>query len=397
MSAFGRFEELRIGDAARLERTIGPEDVRRFVALTGDDNPLHVDPAYAGTTPFKDVVVHGMLGASFLSTIIGTQLPGRGALWVSQSLEFLAPVRLGDRLTVTATVTRKHDRERLLELDTVIEKQGRQPVLRGKGVVKLLEAEPPPAVDARERMKVALVAGGAGGIGRAICERLARDGWRVAVGHRGDAARAEAVAAAIAAAGGEAVTVQGDVRHEAEAAALVAATVRRFGGLGLLVLAASPPIAPAPLEALAWEDLQAHLDTQVKGTFLLARAALPHLRAHAHGKLVAITSQAADGAPPPRWTPYAVGKSALAALVRGLAQELGPHGVTANCVAPGMTETALIGDLPEKARLLVARQAPLRRLARPEDVAGAVAWLASPDADYVTGETVRVNGGQVMV
>ena len=85
-------------------RTITGDDVRRFVDMTGDDNPLHVDPAYAETTSFKDVVVHGMLGASFLSTVIGTQLPGTGALWISQNMEFLLPVRLGDELTVSATV-----------------------------------------------------------------------------------------------------------------------------------------------------------------------------------------------------------------------------------------------------------------------------------------------------
>jgi 3-oxoacyl-[acyl-carrier protein] reductase len=92
-----------------------------------------------------------------------------------------------------------------------------------------------------------------------------------------------------------------------------------------------------------------------------------------------------------------VAKAALAALARSLAVELGPAGITVNCVAPGMTDTALVGDLPEKQRLLIARAAPLRRLALPEDVAAAVAFLVSPDAGYITGETIRVNGGQVMV
>lgn len=397
MNAFGRrYEQLRVGDAATLERTVTEDDVRRFVALTGDDNPLHVDRRYAETTPFKDVVVHGMLGASFLSTVIGTRLPGPGALWVAQSLEFLLPVRLGDRLRVTATVTAKHERERLLDLATVIENQERQPVLRGKGTVRVLpEPEPPPAAEG-ERLRVALVTGGAGGIGRAVCRRLVRDGWRVAVGHRSDPERARQLVEELGAGGGEAAAVGADLAEEGGARALVEATAARFGGLGLLVLAAAPPIAPAPFEVARWADVQRHLDVQVRSAFLLAQEALPHLRAHPHGKLVAVSSQAGEGAPPPRWTAYAVAKAALAALVRGLAQELGPLGITANCVAPGMTDTALVGSIPEKVRLMVARQAPLRRLAAPEDVAGAVAWLASPEADYVTGETVHVNGGQVM-
>jgi 3-oxoacyl-[acyl-carrier protein] reductase len=98
------FEEIQIGDAASLVKQITAADVRRFVELTGDDNPLHVDRAYAEATAFKDIVVHGMLGASFLSTVVGTRLPGEGALWISQTFEFLHPVRLDDTLTVTCTV-----------------------------------------------------------------------------------------------------------------------------------------------------------------------------------------------------------------------------------------------------------------------------------------------------
>jgi len=90
-----------------------------------------------------------------------------------------------------------------------------------------------------------------------------------------------------------------------------------------------------------------------------------------------------------------VGKAALATLARSLAVELGPAGITVNCVSPGMTDTALVADIPEKARLVLARQAPLRRLAEPADVADAVAFLVSPGAGYITGETIRVNGGRI--
>jgi 3-oxoacyl-[acyl-carrier protein] reductase len=89
-------------------------------------------------------------------------------------------------------------------------------------------------------------------------------------------------------------------------------------------------------------------------------------------------------------------KSALATLSRYLAAEVGPSGVTVNCVAPGMTATALIGDIPEKAQLMAARQTPMRRLATPQDIASAVAYLASESAGFITGQTVSVNGGMVM-
>jgi 3-oxoacyl-[acyl-carrier protein] reductase len=395
--AFRPFESIAAGDTASLVRTISAEDVRRFAELTGDVNPLHVDPAYAETTPFKDVVVHGMLGASYLSTLIGTRLPGEGALWVSQSFDFLRPVRIGDTLTVTCVVTSRHERERLLGLDARIENQWHEAVLTGKGTVRVLPRPPAEPAEAPARPLVAVVAGAAGGIGRAICRRLAADGFAVVAGYHRHPERAAALVAEIEADGGRALAVRADIADPAEAESLVAAATGRFGGLGVVVHAVSPPLHAVAFGDLAWTDVAAHLDADVRGAFNLARAGVPIMTAQGHGRLVVITSQVLDGAPPPRWTGYTVAKAALAALARSLAVELGPAGITVNCVAPGMTDTALIGDLPEKQRLLIARAAPLRRLASPEDVAGAVAFLVSPAADYITGETIRVNGGQVML
>jgi 3-oxoacyl-[acyl-carrier protein] reductase len=388
------YESIEVGEEASLVRTITADDVRRFADLTGDDNPLHLDRAYAEATPYKDIVVHGMLGASLLSTLIGTRLPGEGAVWVAQAFEFLGPVRLDDTLTVTVTVTRKHDRERLLEMEARIVNQRHVVVLSGKGTVKVAApptaaAEPPPA-----RPMVALVTGGAGGIGRAVCRPRAHEGYTVVLGYRSHEARASEIVAEIEAAGGTAMAARLDVTDAAAVEALATSTIRRFGGIGAVVHAASPAIAPARFEELEWPAIAEHLDTGVRGALALAKACVPPMRAQGFGRIVVITSGELDGPPTPGWTAYAVGKAALATFARSLAVELGPSGITVNCVSPGMTDTALIGDLSEKARLILARKAPLRRLARPEDVAEAVSFLVSPRADYITGETLRVNGGQ---
>lgn len=389
------FEEIQIGDSASLVRKITLEDVRRFADLTGDDNPLHVDRAYAETTPYKDIVVHGMLGASLLSTLIGTRLPGEGALWVSQTFDFLRPVRVDDTLTVTCTVRGKHDRERLLDLEARIENQRKDVVLTGKGTVKVMTQPREAAGPAPARPMVAVIVGGAGGIGRAICRNLARDGFAVIVGYHTQQARAAEVVAEIEASGGQALALSADITDERAVRSLIAAATRRFGGIGVVVHAASPPIHATSFTDLEWADVAAHLDAEVRGAFMLAKACVPQMREQGYGRIVAITSGVLDGAPTPRWTAYAVGKAALATFARSLAIELGPAGITVNCVSPGMTDTALIGDMPEKMRLILARQAPLRRLAQPEDVAAAVSFLVSPGADYITGETLRVNGGQI--
>jgi 3-oxoacyl-[acyl-carrier protein] reductase len=394
---FANFDAIHVGETRSLVKTVTEADVRRFVEMTGDDNPLHVDRTFAETTSFKDIVVHGMLGASFISTVIGTKLPGPGALWVSQSIEFLLPVRLGDELTVSCTVLKKHERERLLDLDTRILNQNHQLVLTGTGRVKLLAARAPadhPRAD--ERSRVAIVTGGAGGIGRAICLRLAQDGFHVVVNYHGRRDRAEEIVAAIRAGEPRAIAVQADIGTEAGAEALYKAAVQAFGGVGVLINNASPRINPKPFSSTSWTDLQSHLDVHVKGAFLLAKACLPEMAARKWGRIVSITSQVIDGQPSIGWTGYAIAKAALSMLSRYIAAEFGPSGITVNCVSPGMTETSLIGDIPEKVQMMVARQTPLRRLATPADIAAAVAHLVSDDASFVSGHTLRVNGGLSM-
>ena len=146
-----RYESITVGESAELIHRVTAEDVRRFVELTGDDNPLHIDPAYAMQTRFHDVVAHGMLGASFVSTIIGKYLPGPGALWLSQTFEFIAPTRVGDELTVRAEVLEKIPSQRLLDLAVSVTNQNGVDLIRGKGRVQVLEQladtayVPPPA------------------------------------------------------------------------------------------------------------------------------------------------------------------------------------------------------------------------------------------------------------
>lgn len=396
MTAFGDFDAIDVGDSAFLDKSIEEADIRRFVEMTGDDNPLHVDPDYAETTPFKDIVVHGMLGASFISTIIGTKLPGRGALWVSQSMEFLLPVRLGDTLRVTATVTHKVARERLLKLETNITNQHGKEVLRGEGTVKVLKTKEVEVQVTRDTPRVAIVTGGAGGIGRAICRRLAADGHHVVINYRKSASRAAALAEELNAGPCEALAVQADISTSEGIDRLVDATMKRFGHVSVLVNNASPPIHSKRLAELDWAEIQQHLDVQSKSSFLLAKACAPSMETQQSGRIISITSQALEGSPTVGWTAYAIAKSALTMMMRYLAAELGPTGVTVNCVAPGMTETRLIGNISEKVQLVTARNTPTRRLAKPEDVAAAVAYLASDDAAHITGETLRVNGGMAM-
>lgn len=397
MIMFKDFKTIAIGETHSLVKIITEADVRKFVEMTGDDNPLHVNRSYAETTAFKDIVVHGMLGASFISTVIGTKLPGTGALWVSQNLEFLLPVRLGDELTIRCTVLKKYERERLLDLDTSIVNQNSQLVLTGQAKVKLLmTTQPEEKAEVTAKPKVAIVTGGAGGIGKAICLRLAKDGFHVVVNYHDRADRAAEIVATINAGDTRALAVQADIATESGAEKLIQSALQAFGGVSVLVNNASPHINPKPFDATDWSDVQRQLDVQVKGAFLLSRACVPVMTSQRWGRIINITSQVLDGPPSVTWTGYAMAKGALAVFSKYMAAELGAQGITVNCVSPGMCDTSLIGDVPEKTQLMIARQTPLRRLAKPSDVAAAVAYLVSEDAGFITGDTIAVNGGMAM-
>jgi len=220
----------------------------------------------------------------------------------------------------------------------------------------------------------------------------------VVVAYHGRADRAEAVVSAIGSMDGpaRAMAIQADLASAEGASTLARQAAQAFGAVDVLVNNASPAIGAKPFTDMDWTDVQTHLDVQVRAAFLLGQACLPAMAAQRFGRIVNITSQVTEGAPSPTWTAYAMAKSALATMSRYLAAEAGPSGVTVNCVAPGMTETALIGDIPEKAQLIAARQTPMRRLAAPEDIAAAVAYLVSAEAGFITGHTLAVNGGMVM-
>jgi len=134
-----KFEDIQVGDIEQIKHKITEKDIDRFVELTGDDNKLHVDETYAETTPFKKPVVHGMLSASFISTIIGTKIPGDGALWISQNLDFLLPARIGDEITIKAEVIKKIERQQIVEIKTEIYNQHKQKVskLRQRYIISI--------------------------------------------------------------------------------------------------------------------------------------------------------------------------------------------------------------------------------------------------------------------
>lgn len=389
------FADFQVGESASLDREITAADVERFAALTGDINPVHMEPEYAKATGIGGRIVHGMLTAGYVSTAVGTLLPGPGALWLSESFSFRAPVRIGDRITVTVTITRISPATRVLVLDVGVVNQHDRTVLDGQAQVHVLDRlSGVPGMIATTG--TAVVTGSSRGIGAAIAARLGAEGIPVVVNYRTDDAGAAATVASIVDSGGRAAVRQADVSDPGAVADLFAFAAETFGPVQALVNNAGGPTDPRALAETSWADVERHLDSHVRASFLCTEAVLPAMVERGFGRIVNITSQAAYGTPPARMTGYVMAKAALAAFTRCVAVEAGPNGVTANAVAPGMIDTDLVADVPQRVKLAQAAQAPLRRLPGVEEVADTVAYLLGPGGAYLTGQTIHLSGGQAM-
>jgi 3-oxoacyl-[acyl-carrier protein] reductase len=250
------------------------------------------------------------------------------------------------------------------------------------------------------RDRVAVVTGAANGLGREIALLLAREGARVALGDL-DGAGLDRTAAAIAAAGGSAITVTGDLTEEEPAQRLIGAAVAELGRLDILVNDVGGS-RNARIWEMKVEDWDFVLRLNLRSTFLCTRAAVPHMMRQRYGRIVCMSSGAREGTP---WTAYYQGGSAYSAakagvhgFVRDVALELAEHGVTVNAVAPGPIDTERFGPglrrLDETVEYSPSRMTPLRRLGQPGEVAHAVLFLASEEASYITGQTLGVTGGR---
>jgi len=243
--------------------------------------------------------------------------------------------------------------------------------------------------------KSALVTGGSRGIGKACCELLARAGARVAVNYRVERPWAELLVQKIQEEGGEAFALAADVAVREEADMMVDETVDRFGTLDILVNNAGI-WKGSPIEEMSDGEWNEMLGVNLSGTFHMIRAAVPHMKSAGGGRIINISSTAGQRGEALH-AHYASTKGAVIALTKSLAVELAPHGILTNCVAPGWVDTDMTeATLESEEAGAVLTTIPLGRVARPEEIAGAVLFLASDLASFVNGEIVNVNGGAVL-
>ena len=241
--------------------------------------------------------------------------------------------------------------------------------------------------------KVAIVTGAARGLGRAFCLGLAREGARIMAV---DIDNLEETVKMIRSLGGEAEKIQADVVVEGDTKAMAQETLKKFGRLDILLNNAAiyAGLKRKPFFEIDLKEWDLVMNVNVKGAFLATRAVFPFMKEQGSGKIVNLASEVfftgSTG-----FVHYVASKGGIIGLTRALAVELGPYNICINCIAPGFTDTEASRGIADVSKYDVSKT-PLKRLGKPEDLVGAALFLASPESDFITGQTLLIDGGRAM-
>ncbi|MDW3206342.1 MAG: SDR family oxidoreductase [Alphaproteobacteria bacterium] len=393
------------GQSAELVIDVTADLLERFASYSGDRNPMHFDDSFARARGLGGRVAHGMSYAAFISTLIGQHLPGPGALWLSQSIRFLAPVEVGETVRLRAEVESVSQSARTVDLKLSADVKDRGAVMQGAATVMVPSTDASPLRSGRPSTQlridggpVAFLFGGASALGRSVASRLAGEGWSVALfGRRGGDLTSLVNEMEEAGGGIGAASFTCDLTDSDSVAAACEDARKAFGVPSALFHCASAPLARSGILETDAATFDAHLAVQLHGTKAIVDACAGNMIEAGGGSLTFIGSSAARGAPPDGLSAYAAAKSAAASYIRSVALELGPKGLRANVLSPDFLETRLTNHVPDRTRKLAAAKSPLRRLATVDEVAAFAVFIAGPGAAYLNGEDILLDGGQKML
>lgn len=388
-------ERFRPGMIFSEQVTLSPALVESFAVLSGDRNPVHLVPEAAQEYGYSRPFAHGAILSAVVSKIIGMKVPGPGAVWISQNMEWLKPVFVGETVCVEAEIDQASPGAGLLTLKLRASNESGQQVMQGGAKVKLAEKLAPNTTEEKHEPRVALITGGTRGIGAAIARKLASDGFKIAAAYHSNKHAAEELLTQITSSGGHAQIYGGDLFTDGSGTKLVNKVLHDFGRVDVVIHAATQPLTTLPLLELEIGQFRHFWRMQVEVAHELMQAASPGMIERRNGRFIFIGTSALFGAPPVKMAAYVTAKQALQGLARCMALELGPHQITTNLISPGMTITDLGADIPQRIKEAEARRVPVRRLARVEDTATLAALLASEAGSYINGQNLPVTGGPV--
>jgi len=389
-----RYSDIYVGQRASLQSVVSADVVDDFAKLSGDDNKLHINEEFAKTTIFKERVAHGMLGMSFISALIGTKLPGDGALWFSHNFEFLNPVRIGDVLNVSGEVIKMFDADNIVEIRVEVFNQNDSPITRGFCKVKVLDLFPEHTVVSApiKANKVLVVLGANGGLGAAFLRASEKNYDSVITVARGDIKTQINLSKHKHISGDLSKSLKlicNDIAHHID---------REFGETLTeisVVNCITDNIPSVDFQKVDNNLVETHLDLNIKLNFLLVQYLVSLYEDDKKKLNFLLISSLYSKTNPKGFSYYSIAKSGLESLVSNLSKDIGPKGHRINCISPSVLETRQTFNMPIRQKQALIVSTPMRRLCTVEDVVELGYFLCSSKASFITGQNIHVNGGVV--
>lgn len=392
------YEELNEGDKENFSFKIDESHLQnlRSILIDGNKNlETSGDRQIKNFTSFTN-----LLSANLLSTYVGMIAPGQNATFLDFDINFNQPLLAGALFDMNGEIGMKSDVANAIILDIAISK-GNEIFAIGRVTAKVNEPSlPMPTIEEIKKSdhkidlhdKVVLITGASRGNGEVTAKLFGIYGAKVAVNYFRSKDDAERVVNEINADGGNAFSVQADVRSTEDVKRMISEINEKFGNVEILVNNAVGDYLPINFLESSWDDISEEIDVSVKGAYNCIKEVLPSMIKKKSGKIINLSTVAVEN-PPPKQTKYVVAKSALNGLTRSLAVDFAAHNIQINLVVPGLVETDLTKYISKAIKDEIIEQTPMKRNASPVEVAKAIIYLASSFSSFTTGQKIMVTGG----
>ena len=401
-----------VGDKHQESFVISEEVVAKFAEFSQDYNPMHMDGDSTKSHGYARRVAHGVIQLSYISKVIGMDFPGKGAMWMNQTVDWLSPVFINDEIDVVLTIKEYSESANLLTLLTEIFNQNEQKVMTGLAQVKmttaisvnlkkpvklsnLIDSENILSQKKSSDKKVALITGASREIGEEIVKKLAQENYAVIVNYKKNKNMADNVVNAIISAGGEAISICADMSNDVEVESMAGTILEKWGRCDIVIHGASPPIKFIKAEEANYNDVGIYLEIYLAGAMSLVNLFSSHMKDNQFGRFIFLGTSYLYATPPRGMAAYVSAKEALWGYTKALSSEIAHNGITVNMVSPSLTITDLTNDIPARIKEVEAFKNPTRRLVTTIDIASQVAHLCSEESSYINGINLPITAAPV--
>jgi 3-oxoacyl-[acyl-carrier protein] reductase len=385
-----------IGKNFIFKKKIIKKDIISFSKLSGDKNPIHINPMYAKKMGFGKIVAHGMLSESFISSIIGNKLPGPGSLWAEKNIKFLKIVRDGDLLTFKSTIVEIHEANNLAVLEVKAFNQFNElvfdsinKIILSKNIHIENKTKTKNVIKKRYvkvKKNTALIIGASGGIGIAVTRKFLKKKFNIIAFYKSDNQELKKLKKIHK----NLSIFRLDLKNKSSVNKCIKIIAKHYPTH--FINCFSPKIYPIKFEKIENKDFDHYFDRSMKNIFLIIQECVKRFKLIKRGNIIDVSSVFLK-LPEINFLPYITFKGSMSSMIKSLSVELAIYNIRANSVMAGVTDTQQISDMSKKQKLLLAAKTPLQRIAKPIDIANTIYFLSSEESNFITGSSIDVNGG----